>query len=75
MIKNIQKLDEEITKTKKRLTNLTNHLRDLERWKREAENAEIVSTVRGMEITPEALKAFIDEGKKYLKEVKSENET
>jgi len=68
LIKNIQKLDGEIAKTKTRLTNLTNHLRDLERWKREAENAEIVATVRGMEVTPDALKAFINASKHQFKE-------
>ena len=60
MIKNIEKLDLEITRMKNKIIDYTNRLRDLERWKREAENAEIVAAVRGVELAPDALRAFIE---------------
>ena len=77
MIKNIEKLTAEIAKTNMKIADYTNRLRDLERWKREAENAEIVAAVRGMEVSPDALKAFIDSCRQQyaVKEDNPENET
>jgi len=63
-MKSITKLDDEITKTKTKISELTARLKELEREKLEAENFEIVAMVRGIEATPEEFKAFIEAYKK-----------
>lgn len=55
----IEKVDEEIAKTKQKITNYQTRLRELERKKKEIENTEIVSLVRGMNVPPDKLHAFI----------------
>jgi predicted nuclease with TOPRIM domain len=59
LIKNIAKLDEEISKTKTKISEMNAHLKELERRKTEAENFEIVSMVRDTELSPEQFKEFL----------------
>ena len=74
MIKNIEKLTAEIIKTNAKIAEYTSRLRELERWKREAENAEIVAAVREMDIAPEALKVFINAYKNQYAPKEENNE-
>jgi len=55
----IERIDSEITKTKAKITEYQNRLRDLERQKTETENTEIVALVRGMDIPRTELAAFL----------------
>ena len=55
----IQKISEEIEKVKRKLADYQNRLRDLERQKTELENADIVALVRGVDVLPDELIAFI----------------
>ena len=59
-MKNIDKITGEITKTKAKITELQNRLKELERQKTEAENFNIVALVRGMELEPDKLRAFVE---------------
>lgn len=56
----IEKITDEIAKTKAKISELQNRLRDLERQKTDAENNEIVTLVRGMDVAPEKLRAFLE---------------
>lgn len=55
----IERIDSEITKTKAKITDYQNRLRELEKQKTEAENIEIVALVRGMDIPRTELAATI----------------
>ena len=55
----IQKLADEIEKTKRKLADYQTRLRDLERQKTELENADIVAMVRGVDILPEQFAEFV----------------
>ena len=63
----IEKVSEEIEKVKRKVSEYTNRLRDLERLKTELENADIVALVRsvGMENDGE-LTAFLQAYKAHL---------
>ena len=55
----LPKINDEIVKTKGKLADYQNRLRDLERLKTELENADIVALVRGVDALPDELVAFI----------------
>jgi hypothetical protein len=55
----IERIDDEIVKTKSKINSLQSRLRELERQKKETENAEIVALVRGIDIAPDELRLFI----------------
>ena len=55
----LQKIDDEIIKTKSKIANLTAKLRKLENDKTAMKNAEFLAIVNGADITPEELTAFI----------------
>ena len=55
----IQKVCEEIEKTKRKLADYQTRLRDLERLKIDFENADIVTLVRDMDISPEQFAALV----------------
>lgn len=55
----IQKITEEITKLRRKITSNQTRLRELERQKVELENADIVATVRSMDVPPEELQNLI----------------
>jgi len=57
--KNYEKITEEITKTKSKISELQSRLRELERQKTDLENDEIVSLVRGLEIPPDKFREFV----------------
>jgi len=59
-MKNVEKIVDEIAKTKAKIIEFQNRLRELERQKVEAENFNIVLLVRGMELEPEKLRAFLE---------------
>lgn len=58
-MRNVEKIVDEIAKTKVKINELTNRLRELEKQKIEAENFNIVELVRSMELNPDELRAFI----------------
>ena len=62
----IQKVCEEIEKTKRKVSEYTNRLRDLERLKTELENADIVSLVRSVGMGGDELTAFLQAYKENL---------
>lgn len=53
------RIDAEITRTRERIDELQDRLKDLERRKTEAENTEIVAVVRSADISHQELLAFI----------------
>ena len=55
----IQKVEAEIEKVKAKITAQQARLRELEQQKTELENTEIVGMVRGLDVAPEELAAFI----------------
>jgi len=55
----IDKLKDEITKTKDKVLKGQNRLRELEKQLTDLENADIISAVRGVEIAPDELAAFV----------------
>ena len=55
----IEKITSEIDKLRTKITSSQNRLRELERQKTELENADIVAAVRGVEIAPDELAAFV----------------
>jgi hypothetical protein len=59
-MKNVEKIVDEIARTKAKIIECQNRLRELERQKTEAENFNIILLVRGMELEPEKLRAFIE---------------
>lgn len=55
----LQKVIAEIEKVKTKISAQQTHLRELEQQKTELENTEIVGMVRGLDVAPEELAAFI----------------
>lgn len=55
----LQKVIAEIEKVKAKISAQQIHLKELEQQKTELENTEIVGMVRGLDVTPEELAAFI----------------
>lgn len=55
----INKINGEIEKTRGKITELQSRLKELERQKTEVENAGILSLVRGIDIAPDELEAFV----------------
>ncbi len=52
----IERIDQEITKTREKIAEYQEKLKALEAQKTEAENLEIVQMVRAMRMTPDAVK-------------------
>lgn len=55
----IQKITDDIEKLRYKITSSQTRLRELERQKIELENADIVATVRSMDVPPEELQNLI----------------
>ena len=55
----LDKMDAEITRLKDKISTYTIRLRDLEHQKTEIENADIIAIVRGVDVPPDELLAFI----------------
>ena len=55
----IERITSEIEKLKVKMAGYQQRLRDLERQKTELENADIISAVRGVDIAPDELAAFV----------------
>ena len=55
----IERIDREIQKTREKITELQNKLKELNAQKTEAENLEIVQLVRSMRMTPQELNAML----------------
>lgn len=63
MAKNkIQRIDQEIAKVREKITEYQDKLKTLEAQKTEAENLEIIQTVRALLLTPEQLSALLSGG-------------
>ena len=63
MTKNkIERIDQEIAKTREKIAEQQEKLKDLEAQKTEAENLEIVQMVRALRLTPEQLNAMLSGG-------------
>ena len=60
--KRILKIEKEIQKTREKITEQQNKLKDLEMQKTEAENLEIVQMVRSLHMTPAELSEFLAKG-------------
>ena len=58
----ILKIEKEIQKTREKITEQQNKLKDLEMQKTEAENLEIVQMVRSLHMTPAELSVFLAKG-------------
>jgi len=56
----VEKIINEMAKTREKITDLQTKLRELERQKTERENSEIVELMRGVDVTPRELAAFIE---------------
>lgn len=64
MAKNkIQRIDQEIAKVREKIVEYQDKLKTLEAQKTEAENLEIIQTVRALRLTPEQLSAMLSGGK------------
>ena len=61
-INKIDRINNEIQKTREKITEYQNKLRGLEVQKTEAENLEIVQLVRAMRLTPQELTAMLSGG-------------
>ena len=63
MAKNkIERIDQEIAKTREKIADQQEKLKDLEAQKTEAENLEIVQMVRALRMTPAQLSAMLSGG-------------
>ncbi len=63
MAKNkIERIDQEIAKTREKIAEQQEKLKDLEAQKTEAENLEIVQMVRALHMTPAQLSAMLSGG-------------
>ena len=63
MAKNkIERIDQEIAKTREKIAKQQEKLKDLEAQKTEAENLEIVQMVRALRMTPAQLSAMLSGG-------------
>ena len=58
----IDRIDREIAKTREKLAEYQNKLRELEAQKTEAENLQIVQLVRAVRMTPQELNALLSGG-------------
>lgn len=58
-INKIERLDREIQKTREKITEYQNKLKELTAQKTEAENLQIVQLVRAMRLTPQELTAML----------------
>lgn len=58
----IDRIDREIAKTREKLTEYQNKLRELEAQKTEAENLQIVQLVRAVRMTPQELNTLLSGG-------------
>lgn len=58
----IERLDREIQKTREKITEYQNKLKELTAQKTEAENLQIVQLVRAMRLTPQELTAMLAGG-------------
>ena len=58
----IERIDREIEKTREKITELQNRLKELNAQKTEAENLQIVQLVRSMRMTPQELNAMLSRG-------------
>jgi flagellar biosynthesis chaperone FliJ len=56
----VNKISQEIEKIKSKITDYQNRLKTLERQKTELENSDIVALVRGVDVPPDELLAFIE---------------
>jgi len=76
----LEKITDDMKKTQERIAGLQARLRELDKQKKELENAEIIAAVRGMKATPGELEAFLktmrgaDAAKTTMEEVKYEEE-
>lgn len=57
--KKVLKIEKEIQKTREKITEQQNKLKELEMQKTEAENLEIVQMVRSLHMTPAELSVFL----------------
>ena len=55
----INRIDKEIQKTREKITEYQNRLRELQAQKTEAENLQIVQMVRSMRLTPQELSQLL----------------
>ena len=63
MAKNkIKRIEQEIAKVREKITKYQDKLKTLEAQKTEAENLEIIQTVRALRLTPEQLSALLSGG-------------
>ena len=60
--KKVLKIEKEIQKTREKITEYQNKLKELEMQKTEAENLEIVQMVRSLYMTPAELSVFLAKG-------------
>ena len=58
----IERLDREIQKTREKITEYQNKLKELTAQKTEAENLQIVQLVRSMRVTPQELNELLSGG-------------
>lgn len=58
----IERIDREIQKTREKITEFQNKLKELNAQKTEAENLEIVQLVRSRRMTPQELNAMLSGG-------------
>lgn len=72
--KRILKIEKEIQRTREKITEQQNKLKELEVQKTEAENLEIVQMVRSLHMTPAELSEFLAKGVIPDKEAITENE-
>ena len=74
MAKNkIERIDQEIAKTREKIAEQQEKLKDLEAQKTEAENLEIVQMVRALRMTPAQLSAMLSGGMVPARAVGSAN--
>ena len=74
MAKNkIERIDQEIAKTREKIAEQQEKLKDLEAQKTEAENLEIVQMVRALRMTPAQLSAMLSGGMVPVRAVGSAN--
>ena len=58
----IDRIEKEMQKTREKITEYQNKLKELAAQKTEAENLEIISLVRSMRVTPQELTAMLSGG-------------
>ena len=58
----IERIDKEIAKTREKITEQQNRLKELEAQKTEAENLQIVQLVRSLRLTPQELTSMLSGG-------------